>query len=72
MEIPSLATVNATHLTPWSRQRIASEFFIGREAFETSVSPRQNRSKPPPVPEIPTVTRAPLFFFWNVSAAAIA
>ena len=33
---------------------------------------RQNRSKPPPVPEMPTVTRAFGFFFWNPSAAAIA
>ena len=31
---------------------------------------RQKRSKPPPVPEMPTVTRAPLFFFWKPSAAA--
>ena len=71
-ERPSLATVNATHLTPASLQRTASEFFIGRDAFERSVSLRQNRSKPPPVPEIPTVTRAFGFFFWNPSAAAIA
>ena len=47
-------------------------FFIGRDAFDRSVSLRQNRSKPPPVPEIPTVTRAFGFFFWNPSAAAIA
>jgi hypothetical protein len=40
--------------------------------LDRSVSPRQKRSKPPPVPEIPTVTRAPLFFFWKLSAAAIA
>ena len=71
-ESPSLATVNATHLTPASLQRTASESFIGRDAFERSISLRQNRSKPPPVPEIPTVTRAFGFFFWNPSAAAIA
>jgi len=29
---------------------------IGREALAMSVSPRQKRSKPPPVPEKPTVT----------------
>ena len=29
---------------------------MGREAFERSVSSAQNRSKPPPVPEMPTVT----------------
>jgi hypothetical protein len=62
--------VNATHLTPLSRQAIASEGRIGREAFERSVSPRQNRSKPPPVPEMPTVIRTPRFFFWKPSAAA--
>ena len=71
-ERPSFATVNATHLTPASRHLIASEFRIGREAFERSISLRQNRSKPPPVPEMPTVTRAFLFFFWKPSAAAIA
>ena len=32
---------------------------IGREASVMSVSPRQNFLKPPPVPEMPTVTRTP-------------
>ena len=72
IESPSFATVNASHLTPASRHRIASEFFIPRDAFERSVSLRQNRSKPPPVPEMPTVTRAAGFLFWKPSAAAIA
>jgi hypothetical protein len=62
-ERPSLATVKATHLTPALAQLTASEDFIGREAFDRSVSLRQNRSKPPPVPEMPTVTRAFGFFF---------
>ena len=36
-----------------------------------SVSPRQNFLKPPPVPEMPTVTlTAPFFAFWNSSATA--
>ena len=36
-----------------------------------SVSPRQNFLKPPPVPEMPTVTRmAPRLSFWNSSATA--
>ncbi len=36
-----------------------------------SVSPRQNFLKPPPVPEMPTVTLiAPFFAFWNSSATA--
>ena len=30
--------------------------FIGRDAPEITVSPRQNFLKPPPVPETPTVT----------------
>ena len=41
---------------PASLQIVASSSLIGREAFERSVSPRQKRSKPPPVPETPTVT----------------
>jgi hypothetical protein len=43
---------------------------IGREALDTSVSPAQNFSNPPPVPEVPTVTLTPGFSPWNVSAAA--
>ena len=36
-----------------------------------SVSPRQNFLKPPPVPEMPTVTLIYCFFaFWNSSATA--
>ena len=36
-----------------------------------SVSPRQNFLNPPPVPEMPTVTRtSPPFAFWNSSATA--
>jgi len=46
--------------TPFSSQIAFSSSSIGREALERSVSPRQNRSKPPPVPEMPTVTFAPL------------
>ena len=44
---------------------------IGREALERSVSPRQKRSKPPPVPETPTVTCTSGFSLWNRSAAAV-
>ena len=58
-EIPSLATVKATHLTPLFRQTAYSDALIAREAFARSISPRQNFSKPPPVPEMPTVTRTP-------------
>ena len=36
-----------------------------------SVSPRQNFLKPPPVPEMPTVTlTSPFLAFWNSSATA--
>ncbi len=56
-------TVRASFATVKARQEptllllhaAASLIFMGRDAFERSVSPRQKRSKPPPVPEIPTV-----------------
>ena len=35
-----------------------------------SISPRQNFWKPPPVPEMPTVTFTPAVAFWNSSATA--
>ena len=53
--MPSFATVNATHLTPFWRQLAYSVLLIARDAFARSISPRQNFSKPPPVPETPTV-----------------
>ena len=37
-------------------QDCASEILIGRDAFERSISFLQKRWKPPPVPEMPTVT----------------
>jgi hypothetical protein len=40
---------------------------IGREASEMSVSPAQNFSKPPPVPEVPTVIFTPGFSAWKAS-----
>ena len=44
---------------------------IGRDALLMSVSPRQNFLKPPPVPEMPTVTLIAFFSaFWNSSATA--
>src|SRR5215211_92714 len=48
----------------------SSSGLIGRDASEMSVSPAQNFSKPPPVPEIPTVTFTFGFCPWNASAAA--
>jgi hypothetical protein len=42
---------------------------MGREALLMSVSPRQNFLKPPPVPEMPTVTLTAFFLdFWKSSA----
>src|SRR3970040_1791345 len=56
---------------PASAQAFISFAEMGREASEISVSPRQNFLKPPPVPEMPTVTlMAPRFIFWNSSATA--
>src|SRR5436190_9603534 len=56
---------------PAALQSSISFLRIGREASEISVSPRQNFLKPPPVPEMPTVTLIWFFFdFWNSSATA--
>ncbi len=56
--------------TPALAQASVSVALIGREALLMSVSARQNFWKPPPVPEIPTVTRTPGLAFWNSSATA--
>src|SRR5688572_17950845 len=59
------------YCTPFLRQSSISLLRIGRDALDMSVSPRQNFLKPPPVPEMPTVTlMAPRFAFWNSSATA--
>ena len=55
--------------TPALSHASISEALIGREALLISVSARQNFWKPPPVPEIPTVTRSGLAA-WNSSATA--
>ncbi len=53
----SFATVKARQPPiPLSLQPWASLSFIGLDASERSVSPAQKRLKPPPVPEMPTVT----------------
>ena len=67
----SFATWNSTYSIPSCSQAAISSSLIGREAFERSVSPRQKRSKPPPVPETPTVTWTPGSASWNASAAAV-
>src|SRR5919108_265330 len=55
---------------PFFLQIAASSSSIERDASETSVSPAQNFSKPPPVPDVPTVTFTFGFWPWNSSAAA--
>src|SRR3954468_22956792 len=49
----------------------AGSGLIGRDASDRSVSPAQNRSKPPPVPEMPTVMFTLGLSPWNFSAAAV-
>ena len=57
---------------PLRLQRFVSSSSIGREAVARSVSPAQKRSKPPPVPETPTVIWTFECSRWNRSAAAVA
>ena len=57
------------YVMPFSAHISISFLRIGRDASEIIVSPRQNFLKPPPVPEIPTVTFVPVFF-WKSSATA--
>ena len=58
-------------MTPFFLQTgTSSSSLIGREASEMSVSPAQNFSKPPPVPDVPTVIFTSGFSAWNSSAAA--
>ena len=69
--MPSLAIWTSEKLTPaFSQTGTSSSSLIGREASEMSVSPAQNFSKPPPVPDSPTVILTPGFSSWNCSAAA--
>src|SRR4051812_3593711 len=67
----SKATGSSTYSMPALLQSAISDLRIGREASEMSVSPRQNFLKPPPVPEMPTVTLMDCFLaFWKSSATA--
>ncbi len=68
--IPSLATWTSLKPMPSFSQSLTSSSSIGREASEIWVSPRQNRSKPSPVPAPPTVILTPEFSIMNSSAAA--
>src|SRR3954454_3322561 len=56
---------------PFASHAAFSSSLIGREASDRSVSPLQNFSKPPPVPEMPTVTWTPEFAAPKASAAAV-
>ena len=68
----SFATGISTYSMPLSAQiGASSSSLIGREASEMSVSPAQNFSKPPPVPEVPTVTLTPACSSLKSSAAAV-
>src|SRR5687767_4218859 len=65
----SLATWISSYLTLFFLHASTSSSLIGREASDISVSPLQNFSKPPLVPDVPTVTRTLGFSPWNSSAA---
>ena len=67
---PSFATWASPYSTPSFLQAATSSGSIGREASEMSVSPAQNFSKPPPVPEMPTVILTSGLSSRNSSAAA--
>src|SRR5680860_834264 len=69
-ESASLATWTSSKAIPFDLQAAISSSSIGRDASEMSVSPAQNFSKPPPVPEVPTVTLTQGCSAWKSSAAA--
>src|SRR3989338_3813990 len=54
-----------------SLQACASLGLIGREASLMSVSPRQKRLNPPPVPEIPTITLEPIWPLASSETASV-
>ena len=56
---------------PSRRTPPSSSSLIGRDASDRSVSPLQNFLKPPPVPEMPTVTWTPGLAAPKASAAAV-
>ena len=66
----SVATWSSVYSIPFFSQIAISSSSIGREALEMSVSPMQNFSKPPPVPEVPTETLTSEFSPLNSSPAA--
>src|SRR5687768_10295052 len=68
-ERPSIAICSSVYATPFFSHSAFSASLIGREASLMSVSLLQNFLKPPPVPEMPTVTFTSVCFFPNSSAA---
>src|SRR6476619_4052728 len=55
---------------PFFLQAAISSSSIGRDAVATSISPAQNFSKPPPVPDSPTVIFTLGLLPWKLSADA--
>ena len=65
----STATWSSAYSMPAASHAAASSSLMEREASLASVSPRQNFSNPPPVPEEPTVTCTPGLAAMKSSAA---
>src|SRR4029450_5070100 len=70
MARPSRPTRNSWYLMPLAAQACFSSSLMAREASEMSVSLLQNLVKPPPVPEVPTVTLTPDSCLLNSSVIA--
>src|ERR1044072_7338475 len=66
----SVATRTSSYLTPPFSQALTSLGSVAREASEIEGSAAQDVLKPPPVPELPTVTLTPELSPWNASATA--
>src|SRR5699024_8007956 len=64
---PSFAISNSLYLMPLSSNFFFSSSFIGLDAFEKSVLPEMNFSKPPPVPDVPDETVTSEFSLANFS-----
>src|SRR5829696_867776 len=67
---PSRPIRNSWYLMPLASHACFSSSLMAREASEMSVSPLQNLVKPPPVPEVPTVTLTPDCSLLNSSVMA--
>ena len=72
MVIASCATGSSTNDTFADSHACCSSTVIGLDALATSNCPRQNFTKPVPVPENVTVTVVPLLAFMNSCATASA